>query len=265
MTPKNIQNIGDKGEGARQIHVAKDGSDEGLAGSRSAVGPTKLGSKVGDRTVKDVKDAPRGAQPDHKVKGRSQPIITNFLTSGGQENGIVNRTPLSKDRPTFIREDLEVIINREEPLQAKSGPLKSNLPHDMPQACGGSRLDESSSLKGQMEPTEVFTRASTNDSMQMQMEEYKLVIQDIHDTADKPLEPRIRKGKGLNLVGDDAVKDSELETSKPERRERIWTEEIHFTPQPRIQKPLVVAVIRVKPRGVYHQSPRVYRLRHNQQ
>ncbi|KAJ1189751.1 hypothetical protein NDU88_006493 [Pleurodeles waltl] len=260
MALKNARNIGDKREGAHQTCVGKAGSDGGLTGRRSALGQTKLSSKAGGGAVKDVKYAPRGAQPDLKGKGRSQPAITNFLTSGVQENGIANPTPLSKDMPFCLREDPEAITHREESLQAKGGPSGSNFPPDMPQDGGGWRLDESRSLKEQMAPIEIFTRVPTNDSTQMQTEEYKQGTEDIQGIV-KPLESHLSKGEGLKLVGDDAVKDSELEAGKSGRGRKItdWSRDRGDKRYSlRILKLLVVAVIRVKLRGIYHRSLRVY-------
>ncbi|KAJ1187784.1 hypothetical protein NDU88_004554 [Pleurodeles waltl] len=82
MAPKNIRNAGDKRERARQTRTAKDGSEGGLAGIRSVLGATKLSSKVGGGTVKDVSSTSRVAQLDHNAKGRTQPDIINFLTIG---------------------------------------------------------------------------------------------------------------------------------------------------------------------------------------
>ncbi|KAJ1215866.1 hypothetical protein NDU88_003473 [Pleurodeles waltl] len=59
------------------------------------------------------------------------------------------------------------------------------------------------------------------DSWQMQMEEYEQGTQDIQDIVDKPLKSRFRKGERVKLVGDDAVKDSELEASKSGRGAKI--------------------------------------------
>ncbi|KAJ1180470.1 hypothetical protein NDU88_005691 [Pleurodeles waltl] len=181
-------------EGARPTCAAKNGSEGGLAGRRSAIGPAKSSSKIGGGTVKDVSNMGRVPQTDHKAKGRPQPAVANSFSNGGQENGNMNPTFPSKDVPKCTRENPEVMDPKGELPQAKSGAPESNLGTDMSQTCEGGQSDESRSLKGQIEQTEVITRAPINESRQMQMESYKKDTQNIYGTVDEPLESRNGKG-----------------------------------------------------------------------
>ncbi|KAJ1218013.1 hypothetical protein NDU88_005599 [Pleurodeles waltl] len=145
MVPKNIRNMADKTEGARQTRTAEEGSDGHLAGKRLTGGPTMISCKVsaGTGTVKDGKDLSRGVQPDNTARDRTQnklqPIITIFLPHGEQGNSTVNPILLSTDVPTTIQEALGETSHGEEGLCAGNGLLESSLDPNRLQACGGDK------------------------------------------------------------------------------------------------------------------------------
>ncbi|KAJ1207188.1 hypothetical protein NDU88_002580 [Pleurodeles waltl] len=179
MAPKNPQNIGDKGEGARQIRVGKNGSDTGPAGIRPASGPTKLSSKTGGGSGKDDKDGKdiiRGAPLNPRGKGKSQPAITNVLTSGVQDSGIESFSSPPKDTPHCLQENSKTMTHREEPLQAKEGPYGSNSPPVRPQDGEGWLLDDPSSFKEQTALNDACARAPISNNMQLQAEEHKQLL-----------------------------------------------------------------------------------------
>ncbi|KAJ1162574.1 hypothetical protein NDU88_003042 [Pleurodeles waltl] len=222
-------------EGARQTLTAKEESEGGSAGKRSAIEVTKLNSKVGGGTVKDVSGMSKATQPEPKVKGRTQPDITNFLAVGGQESGNSNPILPIKGKPMCLREDPEVIVHREELPQANSETPKSNQDPDMPYVCEGSKPEETGCSRGQIEQPEVVTRMPIKVSMQMQMECNKKDSQDIH--ADSIVMPRvhhIRKRKELNLAGRKAAISVEEGTKKAERGQKKKSNHLkmvkkHFT------------------------------------
>ncbi|KAJ1117778.1 hypothetical protein NDU88_005974 [Pleurodeles waltl] len=115
MAPKNIRNLADKPEVARQGRVGKEGSHGRLTGKRLMGGSSKISCKTisgaGAGVVKDGRDQLRGAQSETKTRDRSQskiqPIKTDFLTHGDQGSAGAGPIPLSKDVPSMVAEALE--------------------------------------------------------------------------------------------------------------------------------------------------------------
>ncbi|KAJ1150085.1 hypothetical protein NDU88_002883 [Pleurodeles waltl] len=112
MAPKNTRTSGGKTEkgdnvnindrvasGARQKRAAKDISSSGPADRRSVTGLSKLNSKTGGESSKDITGSGSAAQTmaqtaSSRLKCKPQPAITNFFTRGWQDNGSAG--PLSQ-------------------------------------------------------------------------------------------------------------------------------------------------------------------------
>ncbi|KAJ1179249.1 hypothetical protein NDU88_004484 [Pleurodeles waltl] len=185
MAPKNAQNFGDKGEGARPTCSGKDSGDAGPAG-RPASGVTKLCGKTGGGTAKDVKDT-SVAPPDPRWKGKSQPDITNFMISGAQENGIESSSFLPTDTSVSVKENCKT--HREEIGQAKEskeGPTGSNSPLTGTQDAEGGPVDDLSNAKEQRVSNGANVRAPNSGSMHLQTVELNHVTHVAHVLPDMP-------------------------------------------------------------------------------
>ncbi|KAJ1152060.1 hypothetical protein NDU88_004838 [Pleurodeles waltl] len=206
-------------EGALQTRIAKKGSEGGSAGKRAAIGETKLNSKVGGGIVKDVSGMSKLIQSEHKVKDRTQPDITNFLTVGGHEGGISNPILPVKDTSKCSREKPEVIAHRIElPLTNNEAleTLESNLDPNMTYVCEGNQLEETGCSRGKIEQHGAVTRIPIKIGMQMQMDCHRKDSQDIHtDGTDIPLVPYIKKRKEFDLVGYEGVRSMDEGIRKP--------------------------------------------------
>ncbi|KAJ1208061.1 hypothetical protein NDU88_003451 [Pleurodeles waltl] len=133
--PKNAQTSGEKAEkedniiangrskiGARQKHAAKDLSSSGPAGRRSVTGLGKLSSKTSGGIAEDV--AGIGSVAQTMVQTDSwlrlalySTTITNFFTSGGQENGSAGPLTQFESMKTDVTENSDSIKLVMEPQQ----------------------------------------------------------------------------------------------------------------------------------------------------
>ncbi|KAJ1173342.1 hypothetical protein NDU88_005178 [Pleurodeles waltl] len=190
MAPKHLQNIGDKGEGAQLTHVGRDGNDTGPASRRPASGPIKLSSKAGGGPGKDGKNGKngkeiiRGAPSEPRGKGKSQPVITNFLTSGAQADGIESSASPPEDTALCLQENIKIMTQREEALQAKEGPSGNISPPAQPQDGEWWQSDDLRSFKEQTGADGVCARASISDIMQPQLDKSKQATQAAQGTHD---------------------------------------------------------------------------------
>ncbi|KAJ1215006.1 hypothetical protein NDU88_002616 [Pleurodeles waltl] len=187
MAPKNTLNFGDKGEGAWLTRSGKDSGDAGPVGWRPASGVTKLCGKTGGGTAKYVKDTTTVAPPDPRWKGKSQPAIMNFLTSGAQESGIESSSFPPTDTSASVKENCKT--HREETGQAKEskeGPSGSNSPLTGPQDAEGGLVDGLSNAKEQRASNGANARAPNSGSMQLQMVDPNHVTHVAHVLPDMP-------------------------------------------------------------------------------
>ncbi|KAJ1139734.1 hypothetical protein NDU88_006101 [Pleurodeles waltl] len=106
----------------------------GPTGRQPFSGGIKLCGKIRGGTTKVAKDITSIAPLDSKGKGKSQPAITNFLTSGAQESDVDSSLSLpqgmtnsTKENPKAVREETE------HGKGSKEWPSGSNLPLIRPQ------------------------------------------------------------------------------------------------------------------------------------
>ncbi|KAJ1178805.1 hypothetical protein NDU88_004047 [Pleurodeles waltl] len=187
MAPKTVRNFGDKGEGARSTRTGKDSGDTGPTGRWPISGGIKLGGKIRGGTTKDAKDITSIAPLDSRGKDKSQSAITNFLTSGAQENGVDISLSIPQVTTISTKENCKAV--REETEQgkgSKEGPSGSNLPPIRPQDVEEQLIPKPGYGEEQTVLNGANAMVPNRDGVQLQMVEINRGIQAAHNLADIP-------------------------------------------------------------------------------
>ncbi|KAJ1163049.1 hypothetical protein NDU88_003512 [Pleurodeles waltl] len=212
--PKDVINLVDKPEVARQWHVVKEGNDGRLTGKRLPGASSKISCKTsgGAGVVKDGRDQLRGAQSENKTRDRSQSktqtIITNFLTYGDQGKLRRALSPSLRMSQTLWRR-LWGVYHDEKGSEAGKGLLESgpdlDISHDYVEGQG----DRIKNLEQQV-------ICATLHIIREQEERTKVTCNLIKECPEIQQEKGIEWQKERNTVGEDVVKDWTFETLKVE-------------------------------------------------
>ncbi|KAJ1182043.1 hypothetical protein NDU88_007239 [Pleurodeles waltl] len=188
MAPKAIQNLGDKGEGARTAWLGKNNGDLGPAGRCPTSGAVKSSGKNIAGAVKDGKNIAGNPPPlDARGKDKLQPTITCFLIGRMQENGPKHIDTPPADIQSSLKESYMLTSGERAHFEgAKEISHGSDSPPTTLQGADGGTMDALGNRDEQKVSNREEVNVPVSKSMQPQQVEFNSSVQDIQDEVDIP-------------------------------------------------------------------------------